>query len=87
MIDGIIKGKMEPSKVYDAESVCKLLNLDIKNFLIAAVQLEHIGILKEFDMSYDNETVRVYQALSVSNVSLLLSLAVLLFKRKIDGNL
>ncbi len=87
VIDGIIKGKMEPSKVYDAESVCKLLNLDIKNFLIAAVQLEHIGILKEFDMSYDNETVRVYQALSVSNVSLLLSLAVLLFKRKIDGNL
>ncbi len=84
VIHGIISKKIVYGKVYDAESLCGLLNLDDAEFPSSAERMVKIGVLSELDLPYDNEKVRVYKV--KRNLNLLISLVILLFKCGTDGN-
>ncbi len=84
VIDGIIRKKIVYSKVYDAESLCGLLDIDVKDFADSSERLKEIEVLSEMEMIYNNEKVRVYRV--NGSMNLIMSLAVLMFRRGTDGN-
>ncbi len=86
VIDGIMSGEIDCGNVYDAESLCGLLKLDINDFSAAADGMLRIHVLSELDMHYNNEKVRVYRVHDSSLMRMLVSLAVLKFRRGTDGN-